>query len=138
MAAISDFRTADGSIDWKAYDAACISEGDRCYQCRSLIFDFSSRRSPGRRLCHDCDNLIHGRSEATHETLARCPHCSHAFPAAEHGAWDAATRGNEDCRMCCPSCDQSFTVQVRLILSVTSPDVIEKPPEEPEDDDDDQ
>lgn len=47
---IDDYKNADGSTDYKAYNAATIENGEYCYKCDAFIVWHKGYRD----LCYNC------------------------------------------------------------------------------------
>lgn len=119
MASINDHLRPDGSVDWKALEAADISDGKRCRECKAYIV-FSSG---GPQLCGNCTEMLSGK-EATHHDLVRCPKCGTTWRPADNENYDLFEDGTHD--VCCQHCDHDFEVRTRVSYAFTSPERIKE------------
>lgn len=116
---LEQFTRADGSIDWKAWDANRVANGVLCYRCERTA---SFLTTPGhRKLCAACEQMD-GPDEAESDDFIRCPKCGHQENISH---WDGDygdekyTEGEHEVR--CSECDHGYTIETHISYSYTSP-----------------
>lgn len=115
MTEMEHFRV-NGKIDFKAYREAQIRAGERCSECHRYTMPFPWQGYAGR--CRECIRLLEA-GEATHGCRVRCPHCR----AVQDAFYSGAVREpfNENPKMTCDSCGETYTISVRVLYEFTSP-----------------
>lgn len=125
MILFSDFKKADGSLDWDAYRAAKniehkaeVAEGKYCYQCdRYLLWPKGHRE-----LCSECKE-VNGPGECSHHRYVRCPKCGRHFDPGEQDYYSLYEGGEH--KVTCGDCSHQFEVSTRVSYTFTSPARIE-------------
>lgn len=125
MILFENFRI-DGKIDWKAYHAAQIQDGEKCSECHRYTMPFPWIGHAGS--CKECKRLREVE-EVIHGSKVRCPYCGMSRDAFESGAVQHQTETPE---IYCDFCEKKYTVSVRVLYEFTSPALIKKVEEEPE------
>jgi hypothetical protein len=115
LTSLTDFKKPDGNVDWKAYDAAQVANGEKCYRCGGIASLFGRGH---RSLCGQCEELDSDRSEVLHDSLVRCPHCRHAWNVYEGDNY--ALLKEDTHQVTCPECEREFEVETRVSYSFTS------------------
>lgn len=119
MADFRDFKREDGSIDWRAADAADIADGSHCYQCRSYIVWSKGTRA----LCSDCASATEDK-ELSHDKFLRCPKCRNLWDPWE--AEDYGVLTDDTHEVYCTECDHKFEVSTTVQYTFTSPPMIKE------------
>lgn len=129
MLLFDDYRKEDGNVDWKAYRAAEVAAGERCYQCGgSIMFAKGYRTS-----CLNCQGMDSNKGKVRHDSLIRCPKCG--ATTQTDGRWEEGIHADGEHDVMCYECDHTFTVTTYVSYSFESP---ERLPDEPEDESEDE
>jgi len=120
MIKMEDHEDEHGKLDWKAYGAAQVANGDICSRCRSYVTALGVGHP---RECYDCQALDKPE-EVTHNDTVRCPDCGYTWGA--HGGDDYDHLGDGEHNMMCPDCDHEFEISTSVSWSFTSPARLEK------------
>ena len=115
MLRLSEFKGADGKVDWKAYRKARKECGECCRRCEALILFPDGHPT----VCHDCESLDTDTSEVRHNDLIRCPSCRGTFNPHDGDDYDLFAEGEHS--VFCPSCDLKFEVSTTVSYSFKSP-----------------
>lgn len=114
-----DFKNADGTTDWKAYDQAKINAGEKCYKCGSFVYPAKGYKT----VCYDCKELEENKEEVTHDSLIRCPYCRHSWNVSDNENYECFEDGSHTLQ--CPKCDTEFEITTTIEYSFTSPELID-------------
>ncbi len=113
---MDDHHCSDGSVDWTAYRAATVANGETCWQCERGI----TYPKGGRQLCFECKDLL-TTDECDHEKYVRCPKCGthwDPYEAEDYEIWAE----HDEYSVLCETCDHEFTVKVMVTYNITSPE----------------
>ena len=110
----SDFEDKDGHIDWRAYHAAQVANGERCSNCGGFSGLLSARGHP--TICLECDE-IYREAELNHHCLIRCPSCHQTWKT--HDDYELYEEGEHT--VFCPTCDAKFEVTTKIKFTFISP-----------------
>lgn len=124
-----DFKQADGSTDWRAYNAAKLANGERCRTCDAGIFPVFSEPVGYPTECNDCKALTSDAGEVSHDELIRCPKCRDTWSPRDSEDYDAYSDGEHE--LTCDDCGHRFTISTHVSFSFESPPLIDAatPPE---------
>jgi hypothetical protein len=123
MARVSmeDYRTKDG-INWKAYRAAEVKAGQKCYRCESLIVHpILTEWSGGKRLCGSCRSMDNDNGPVFHDDFFRCPKCGFKMNKDEYDLWECGIYEEGEHEIGCAGCNHNFTVTTHISYSFESP-----------------
>lgn len=124
------FRKPDGNIDWAAYHASEVANGDICSKCGHFIL-FGGKGHPVE--CGSCREMETHHGEIRHEKYVRCPYCRHTFNPYDCEMFELL---EEDCHdVSCPLCDKTFSVTTHITYSFRSPALVEENEREEETED---
>jgi hypothetical protein len=115
MISFKDYQKPDGEIDWNAYRAAKIENGQQCYRCESFLIPARGYRA----LCSSCNTLATDPRAVTHSRLIRCPKCGEQSDA-EH-RWESGIHGDGEHAIGCYECEHEFTVKTFVSYLFESP-----------------
>lgn len=113
---IEDYRDAEGKVDWRAYRAAEVANGEICWQCASFITYSKGVRS----LCYECKDLL-TPDECDHEKYVRCPKCGAHWDPMEAEDYELFNQ-HDAYDQWCDECDYKFTVCVDVTYNIRSPE----------------
>lgn len=123
---MSSFEKEDGSVDWAAYQKAKIDNGEKCYQCYSLILFANG----SQRLCANCLEMRSVESSVSHSNRVRCPKCRKVMGIQDYELYELYEEGEH--LVSCQGCDHDFKVETEVNYSFKSPELLKEEEEEEE------
>ena len=121
MISISDYKTADGGVDWKRYHAAQrvehaaeVAAGRWCTRCNAYLLWAKGR--PDK--CGSCKALDQP-GECQHSKFIRCPACGRAFDPSEQDYYSLYADGEH--KITCGDCNHQYEISTRTSYTFTSP-----------------
>lgn len=121
MIQITDFKSADGVVDWTRYNAAKAAEHKReiaagrwCTRCGAYLL--WAKGHPDK--CTSCKALDQP-AECQHSKFIRCPKCGRAFDPSEQDYYSLYAEGEH--RIMCGDCNHPFEISTRTSHTFTSP-----------------
>ncbi len=122
---IRDYEDENGNIDWKAYHAAEVTNGERCRQCGGFILFQTGHPTS----CNDCKGLDArlNTEDADHSKLVRCPACGQTMDTNDE-MQDLYEEGEHI--VYCDACDYKFEVSTRVSHIFTSPPMLSEEEQE--------
>jgi len=112
---MADFEDTEGQLDWKAYRAAQVANGETCYNCGDSIVWHNGARS----MCSACQALLEDRSEVWHDDLVRCPKCGHTHDLRYGTSYNLFEDGEHS--FMCEECEHDFEISTSVSYSFRSP-----------------
>lgn len=124
---IKDFENADGHVDWDAYNADEVSQGNRCMTCGTYIMNIGLFRDPVLAVqdCVDCRTMKASDEEVTHGLYVRCPKCKHTWNPGECDDHHVFSSEDEH-EMWCGECDHKFDVITHISYEFRSPALVKE------------
>ncbi len=121
MISFSDYRLADGAVDWPRYNAARqreiadeVATGKWCSRCGHYLLFAKGHRDK----CFSCKALDQP-GECQHSKFIRCPACGRSFDPSEQDYYSLYADGEH--RITCGDCNHQFEISTRTSYTFTSP-----------------
>lgn len=118
LTSILDFQDADKNIDWAAYRASQISNGEACMDCGKMI-PFG-KGHPSK--CGACERISDDNDEISHDKYIRCPKCRHQWDETERDNYEIYNDGEH--QVSCPECEHDFEISTDVSFWFTSPEML--------------
>jgi len=126
MTSCKDFEDEKGEVDWDAYHAAQIANGDLCQTCGTYILNirlFGPKRDPAPQDCVDCKRMD-DEVEVTHDKYVRCPKCKYKWDPFECEDYQVLKEDGDE--VWCGECGHKFHVGTSIRYTFTSPELVKE------------
>lgn len=117
---INRYKDSEDNVDWKAYRAARIANGEICTSCGGFII--WNKGYPDT--CYDCKQMVKDLGEVSHEDYIRCPRCRNQVNIAYEEDYSLYQDGEH--KVTCSECDYEYEITTHISFSFTSPAIIDK------------